>query len=110
VKLNRDIELLKIQVYADYCHTTFTFRTSVLVSGFVGLLLVILGLTYQGLMLLYVYYLTSAATLIVFYANLATVFRNYHNSLDQIQAFMNQLEIGESLPALREMRKTKHKA
>lgn len=107
--MNRDTELLKIQVYADYCHTTFTFRTSVLVSTYVGLLLAILVLAYQGLILWAVYYSASAAILITSYANLTSVFKDYHNSLDQIQVFINQVEGNQSLPTLKEMRKTRRK-
>lgn len=107
--MNRDTELLKIQVYADYCHTTFTFITSALVSVFVGLLLVFLGLAYQGVILWFVYYPASAGIVIMFYVNLTSVFKDYHNSLDEIQAFINQVENNESLPTLKEMRKTRRK-
>lgn len=107
--MNRDTELLKIQAYADYCHTTFTLRASVLASGFVGLLLAILVLAYEGLVLWTVYYLASAATVIMFYVNLASVLKDYHNSLDQIQAFINQVNSNEPLPTLKEMRKVRQK-
>jgi len=107
--LNRDTELLKIQVYADYCHTTFTFRASVIVSGYIGLLLTILVMAYQGLIGWIVYYLIAAAIIIIFSVNLASIFKDYHNSLDQIQTLLNKLENSEPLPTLKEMRKTRSK-
>ena len=33
--MDKEAELLKIQIFADYCHSDFTFRSSISVSGFV---------------------------------------------------------------------------
>ena len=105
--MNREVELLKIQIFADYCHTDFTFRSSIGVSGFVGLLLVTVGLVYQNLISLVVYYLTLVIVLIFFSVILSKTYKDYHTNLDQIQVFFTQLEKNESLPTLREMRKAK---
>lgn len=33
--MDKEAELLKIQNFVDYCHSDFTFRSSISVSGFV---------------------------------------------------------------------------
>jgi hypothetical protein len=103
--MSKESELLKIQVYADYCHTVFTLKASVLVSGFVGLLLILLGLLYQALVSGLVFYFGSLITLIVFAPALYYTFRSYHNDLNQIQGFLSKIEKKEPLPEFKDMRK-----
>jgi len=103
--MDKEVELVKVQVFADYCHTNFTFRSSIVVSGFVGLLLVDLALAYQTLISWLAFYVVTAFIAIVFAITLAKTFRDYHANLAQIQVFFNKLEKNEPLPTLKEMRK-----
>lgn len=95
---------MKIQVFADYCHTNFTFMSTLIVTGLVGLLLVDVGLAYQRLLPLLSYYILVPIIVIFSYAFLRQVYTEYHNNLDKIQGFLSQVEKNEPLPTFKEMR------
>jgi len=103
--ISNESELLKIQVYADYCHTIFTLKASILISGFVGLLLVLLGLLYQALISWFIFYFGSLLVFVAFAPALIYVFRSYHSDLDQIQGYLSKIEKNEPLPEFKDMRK-----
>lgn len=105
ISTDKEDERIKIQVYADYCHTDFTFRSTLIVSALVGMLLVTMGLTYQGQLPLLGYYGSLAAIVIFIVYFMRGLFNEYHNNLDQIEGFFNKLEKNEPLPTLKEMRK-----
>jgi len=105
--ISNESELLKIQIYADYCHTSFTFRSTLIVTALFGLLLVNIGLAYQGLLPLLAYYLLFPIIGIFFYYFLRQAFTEYHSNLDQIQDFFIKLAKNEPLPEFKDMRKGK---
>lgn len=107
--MDREIDLLKIQIHADYCQANFIFLSSIVVSVFAGLFLVFVALVYQGLMSWYVYYLSIAVVTVFFFIELRRILKEYHNDLDQIQDLLSQVEKNESLPTLKEMRKKQKK-
>jgi len=47
--MNRDTELLKIQVYAGYCHSDFRGRVSYVFSALIAVVVLLTGLVYQEL-------------------------------------------------------------
>ena len=103
--MDRDAELLKVQVVADYCHTNFTFFTTLTISGFFGFNVLILGLTIQNLIDPVKFLIAIIIVFVVTVVSFRIVLNEYHHSLDKIQGFFTQIEKGESLPTLKEMRK-----
>ena len=103
--MDKDAELLKIQVYADYCHTSFTFFSSIIITASVGLLLVALPLLYQGSISWLTYYVWIAIVGIGFSVLLINTLKEYHKDLDKIEDFLKKVEKKEPLPMLNEMRK-----
>ena len=102
--MDRDAELVKIQVFADYCHTYFTFKILILTSAFIGLLIVALAIGICSSW--FAFFLASILFFFVFPITYYESYKDYHANLDQIQVLLDKLEKNESLPTLKEMKKT----
>jgi len=102
--MDKDTELLKIQIYADYCHTIFTFRTSLQVSALVGLLLVVLGIAYQGLIPWFAFYLAIFLIAVFLALVIRKIFKDYHNDLNFIQILFSLVEKNDPIPTFKEMK------
>ena len=103
--MNRDVELLKVQILADYYHTQFNLVLSFLLTGVIALAIALMTLVYEGHINLLVYYILLVCIAVPFSYGLRTISKDYSENLDKIDDLLKQVEIGEPLPSLKELKK-----
>jgi FtsH-binding integral membrane protein len=103
--MNRDLEILKIQVLADYYHNRSNLLLSFILTAFVTFTIALMTLVYEGHISLPVYYLSLGIVLICVFYGLYTLEKRYSKCLDRIDSLLKQVEKGELLPSLKELRK-----
>jgi uncharacterized membrane protein len=105
--MNRDIEILKIQVLADYYHNQSNLALSFTLTALIALAIALMTLVYEGRISLEVYYLSLAVIFAFFSYELYTLNKRYSEYLDRIDDLLRQVENGKVLPSLKELRKMK---
>jgi len=109
VTLNRDTEIAKVQIIADYFHGQFTVWASYYTGAFIIVIVFLATLFFEG-KLNWSYYTAGAVfSLLIFGFLFASAKRNYDASLDGVQKMIGLVEKGEPLPALPELKKWKGK-
>jgi len=103
--LDKDTEHLKIQIIADYHHSTFTAYVSFLFSIIIVWYFTLLTLTFEGFIPFEFSLIFLAAGFIPLLVMPFIVTREYGKKLDKIDKLIQLVNIGESLPSLRELRK-----
>lgn len=103
--MKRDTELIKIQVFAGYCHSEFRSRISYIFGAIIAVYVSLMGLYLQKTIELLTYYLTLFVGVPFFLLFLWSVYRDYHENLDKIDKLIQQVNKEEPLPSLRELRK-----
>jgi hypothetical protein len=68
-----------------------------------------MALVYEGRINLPVYYLSLGVIAVFCFYELYTSDKGYSENLDKIDNLLKQVEIGEPLPSLKELREKKHK-
>jgi F0F1-type ATP synthase membrane subunit b/b' len=103
--MDREYELVKIQVFADYCQARFNFFGSIFVGSIIGMLVVLAATSYtrQADIVYMVAFLL--VIVVVGYVGMKFIMKAYNDDLDQIENLLTQVEKGESLPTLNELRK-----
>ena len=104
---NKDADLLKIQILADYYQASFSFVGSIVAGAFVGLFVVAITLRFENVLdiISYVIFLAGMAGFFLFYA-LRTI-KGYHSDLEKIDGLFVKIQNGETLPSITELRKMK---
>lgn len=104
---NKDSNLLKIQILADYYQASFSFLGSIVSSAFIGLLVVAITLRLENVLVDISYYLILAivAFFALFYGT--RIYRSYHSDLEKIDNLFIRVQNGETLPSITELRKMK---
>jgi len=102
--MNRDIEILKIQVLADYYHNKSSSALSFMLTALITLAITFMALVYEGHLSLPVYYILLAAIIGFFFYELHTLNKQYSKYLDKIDDLLRRVENGEVLPSLKELR------
>ncbi len=103
--LDRDSELIKVQVLADYCQARFNFFGSIFVGAIVGLLVVVIATSYTRQVDVAAATVFVIAVRAVGYVGLKYIMKAYHDDLDLIETLLSQVENAQSLPTLTELRK-----
>ena len=104
---NKDADLLKIQILADYYQASYSFQGSI-VSGFtIGLIVVAITLRLQNIINDLSYYLLLAVVGVFFFIYGTRAYRIYHSDLERIDNLFTKVQNGETLPSITEMRKEK---
>ena len=119
--MDKDIELQKTQILADYCESRYNLGVAELIAAYVALIIAWLQYLYQnypeqpsglspwGYILLI---LGSIILLVMFRIFCIKRFRKQHDSdLGYIQTLLNKIEKGEPIDTLPELKKmvSKHK-
>ena len=102
--MNRDVELLKVQILADYYHTQSNLTLSFLLTCLIALTIAFMTLLIEGHINLLTYYILLAVIVILFYYWLRKTNNRYSKNLDKIGDLLKQIEIGEPLPSLKELK------
>ena len=106
--MNRDVELLKVQILADYYHNQANLGLSLLITGSIALTIALMTLLYEGHINLLIYSISLGIIMIVFGYWSRKTNNRYSEDLDKIDDLLKQVEIGEPLPSLKELKKEKH--
>jgi hypothetical protein len=108
MKKDRDVDLLKIQLLKDSFNTHFNIASSILVSGYIALLVVIITNFYQKIFDIISFTICALSVFIILgFLGLRFLYRRYDRFLDKINSLLMQVEKGEPLPSLNELRKMK---
>jgi len=103
--MNRDTELLKIQVYADYCHSTFTSYVSFIFGGIIAFYVTIMGLFLQKTIDLTTYTLVAIVVVVPFLIFMWVAYGGYHSCLNRVDELIEKVNKGEPLPSIKDIRK-----
>jgi hypothetical protein len=105
-KMNKDVELQKIQIIAGNYQTWFNLGGSIVVGGLIGLPIAFLTLYYEHLISLLVYSFGLGIVYVALGVG-ATWFMHRRNNehLEFIDGLLERIENGEALPSLVELRK-----
>jgi Ca2+/Na+ antiporter len=103
--LNRDAELLKIQILADYYHNKFTLMLSFLMTGLIGFAIAVLTLVFEGRITLVGYYLYLVVIFVPFSYWIYTNGKEYSENLNNVEGLLEQVDNGVALPSIRELKK-----
>jgi hypothetical protein len=103
--LNRDTELLKIQILADYYHNHFTTNLSFLLSGFLTFAAALFVLVFEGRLTLEGYYIYLIVIVVPLGFWIYSTRKTYSKNLDSIDGLLEQVENNEPLPSLEELKK-----
>jgi hypothetical protein len=107
IRRNKDAELLKIQIMADYYQANFSFVGSIVTGAFIGLFVVAITLRFENVLdiISYSVFLVIVTVFSLYYA-LKTI-KSYHSDLEKIDDLFTRVENGETLPSIAELRKMK---
>ena len=105
--MNRDTELLKIQVYVGYCHSDYRSRYSGIFGAIIAVYVSLMGLFLQKAIDLLTYYLSIIVGVPILFLILWSVYRDYRNNLRKVDNMIKRVNEGNSLPSVEDMTKTK---
>jgi hypothetical protein len=103
--LDKDTECLKIQIIADYYHSTFTAYVSFLFSLVIVWYFTLLTLTFEGCVPFEFFLIFLATGFMPLLVMPFIVTRKYGKKLDKIDKLIQLVNKGELLPSLKELRK-----
>jgi hypothetical protein len=103
--LNRDTELLKIQILADYYHSQYTTNLSFYLTGFLTMAAAVFVLVVEGHIspILYWIYLFVIALPFGYWSY--STRKTYSKNLNGIDGLIEQVENNKPLPSLKELKK-----
>lgn len=103
--MNRDTEVLKIQILAGYYRSRFTSISSFIFSFAIAFLISIVTLFFQNVIGIILYTFGIIAFVIWLQVGLFFAFREYHKNLNRIDKLIQDVNKGEPLLTLKELRK-----
>ena len=105
VKVEKDIELLKIQIFSEHIHTRFTTIITTSYAIVVAFSVLFFSLFYGNLLPLVGFAVAMSALLIGASYQIYRVRRNYMKTLRDISQMVETVKEGKELPKLEEMLK-----
>lgn len=105
--MDKDVELLKIQVYADYCHSFYTGAVLLSMSAMLSfsiawmVLFVEIGMNPVGYFLFLFLFVGGFGGLGIWY------YYRYRKRLERIDKLIERLNKGEPLPSIKDLMKKK---
>jgi predicted transporter len=107
IRHNKDSDLLKIQILADYYQASFSFFGSVVSGAIIGLLVVAITLRLENVFSDITYYIVLGVILIFASFYITRIYRSYHSDLEKIDNLFIRVQNGETLQSITELRKMK---
>ena len=107
IRRNKDSDLLKIQILADYYQASFSFLGSIVSGTLIGLLVVAITLRFENVFsdISYYVFLGVIFSFFLFYG--IRTYRSYHSDLEKIDKLFIRVQNGETLPSITELWKMK---
>lgn len=105
IKVDKDIELQKIQTLDGNFQTLFNFAGSIVVGALIGLVITYVTLYYEGLLGIIIYTIAIVVTYVAM--GICLIFMNARNNehLEFVDELYARIEKGEALPSLMELKK-----
>ena len=100
-----ETEVLKIQILASNYNSSYTIVVSAVFGFAFALLIAFVTLFFQNAIDLSLYYVGIIAVIVWFAILLPYASKIYSKNLDRIDKLIEQVNKGEPLPSLRELRK-----
>jgi hypothetical protein len=109
--MERDTDLLKLQILADYYHTRFNLVGSFSLGLIIAMTVALYTLVMQNAISLFVYFLSLFFLFLFALAAVSYMLREYHRTLDGIDELIKGVNKNrfEPLPSIRELRTKKLK-
>lgn len=107
--MDKDIDLVKIQILDSNFQSWFTFRASILAGGTIGLLILVGTLYYEMVMGDIVFYFFTVLIGAIMIIGIRSLANSRDRHLDFINNLLAKIEEGKQLPSLNELEKTKVK-
>jgi hypothetical protein len=115
MNLKSEVELVKVQVFANYCESQYTVGISASFAGYLGILLALLQYVYQyfgekqfGLTMVgYLSLIFGGVILFIFFMGFLfiPISKTHELDIDGVQSLLEQIEKGETLFTLSELKK-----
>ena len=103
--MDKDIELLKIQVYADYCHSFYNGLIVLLMSGMFSFFLTFTVLFIEGIIYFTIYLFFVFFSILGFGGLGICFFSIYSKRLERVDRLIEMMNKGEPLPSIKELMK-----
>jgi membrane protein implicated in regulation of membrane protease activity len=103
--MDKEIELVKVQVLADYYHMFHIIMLSFVLTAFAAVLVALSILVLElGSIALGVYFLALVLLVVLTLYGLTMAHNRYSRDLDKIDNLLRQVQNGENLLSLRELK------
>jgi FtsH-binding integral membrane protein len=102
-KIDRDTELLKIQIYADSCHARYTLILSSVFAVVVSFLVGFNTLYYEKIMPLDVWIISIIVVSAFAFYEVYRFIRRYKKDMKEISDMIEKVKEGRELPRLEEL-------
>jgi FtsH-binding integral membrane protein len=102
-KIDRDTELLKIQIYVDSCHARYTLILSFVFAVIVGFFVSFLTLYYEKAISLDVWIISIIVASIFAFYEIYRFIRGYKKDMKKISDMIEKVKEGRELPRLEEL-------
>lgn len=102
--MDRDTEILKIKILADYYHSKYNNSATYIFSITIAFSIALMTLLFQKKFELENYFIGIGIITAFLFILLFIAHRNYMKNLDRIDELLQQVNKGEVLPPLRELR------
>jgi len=103
--MDKEIELMKVQVLADYYRTFHTMMVSFVLAAFAAVLVALSAFVFfEGSMALGAYFLALVLLVVLTLYGLTIAHNRYSRDLNKIDDLLKRVENGETLSSLRELK------
>lgn len=104
-KVDKNIELMKIQVYSESVNSNNTTKQTFLLSVWVGLVILFFALYFEGVFQTYVFYSAFSVLTIIIFIYLGLLREDYKKALTNISLMIDEIEKGNKIPSLNDLLK-----
>lgn len=105
--MNRQQELLKIQVYVGYCHSNFRVQISYVLGAVVTIVVSLMVLFLQNTINVVTYSVAIFLCAPLFAFLLWRGYKDYQKNLGKVDTMLERVDKGNSLPSVKDMIKGK---
>lgn len=99
----RDTELLKVQIYADGCHTSSTIKLSFVLGVLIGFSVFLYTVFFENLISVFVWGVSLGCIVFFCFYYLASIVRGYNDELKKISGMIEMIKQGKELPTLEKL-------
>jgi len=103
----REIDLVKVKIYSDHCHSRVTTSLSITFTIFIGLWILGCTLFFQRIILPEIWYFVIIVLTIFVVFFMGSILREYWKEFKYISDMIEEIKQGNELPKLEELGKRK---